>query len=142
VKVNNAGLELIKKYEGLRLKVYTCPAGILTVGYGHTGPDVRSGQTITPEKAAELLAADVEKFERGVAGLLRRAVTENQFSALVSFAYNLGLGNLGKSTLLKKLNDGDFTGAAAEFGKWNKAAGRVLPGLTARREAERTLFMK
>lgn len=139
-QTNDAGIALIKRFEGCELKAYRCPAGVWTVGFGHTGPDVRAGVVITAARADELLRRDLARFEAGVARLVRVPVTPNQFGALVSFAYNVGLGNLAASSLLRKLNRGDYTGAAGEFGKWTKAAGRALPGLVRRRAAERELF--
>ena len=142
VRINKAGLDLIKKFEGLRLKSYKCPGGKWTIGYGHTGQSIKSGQTITEHQADAILDVDVDKFERGVlAALDGHPVTENQFSALVSFAFNLGTAALARSSLLKKLKAGDIAGAAAEFMKWQYAAGKVLPGLLKRRAEERALFL-
>lgn len=140
---NAATLNLIKSFEGCKLTAYPDPGtggDPWTVGYGHTGPDVHKGLVITQAQADALLAGDLKKFETGVAKLVKVDLTENQRGALVSFAYNCGLGNLGSSTLLKKVNARDFIGAKAEFGKWNKAGGKVLAGLTRRRAAEATLF--
>jgi lysozyme len=143
MKINERGLSIIKRFEGLRLEAYRCPAGILTIGYGHTGSDVREGQIITPGEADRLLAADVARFERGVEALASPC-NANQFSALVGFSFNLGLLTLQKSTLLKKHKAGDFDGAERQFAAWNKARvhGQLVPlaGLTARREAERMLY--
>lgn len=146
MKTNAAGVALIKKSEALRLRAYLCAAGVPTIGYGHTGgvthEDVQRGRTITEPEADELLAADLEKFERGVEHALGDvAVSANQFSALVSFAFNCGLQALGNSTLLRLLHARDFPRAAGEFAKWTRAAGVVLPGLVVRRAAERTLFL-
>lgn len=141
MKLNKAGRDLIKRFEGLKLKSYYCPAGVLTIGYGHTGKDVTVGQQITQVEAERLLNADLDKFVPGVESLLKVVLTDNQFSALVALAYNIGLGNLKKSTLLKKVNASDFTGAVESWLKWNKAGGKVLKGLTARREAETQLFL-
>lgn len=141
MKLNKAGRDLIKRFEGLKLKSYYCPAGVLTIGYGHTGKDVAVGQQITQVEAERLLNADLDKFVPGVESLLKVDLTDNQFSALVSLAYNIGLGNLKKSTLLKKINASDFTGTVESWLKWNKAGGKVLKGLTARREAETQLFL-
>jgi lysozyme len=144
MRISEKGLGLIKRYEGLRLEAYRCPASILTIGYGHTGPDVKEGQIITPGEAERLLLADVARFERGVEALASPC-NENQFSALVSFAFNLGLGTLQKSTLLKKHKAGDYEAAARQFASWNKARvhGQLVPlaGLTARREAEKMLYL-
>lgn len=140
--MNAAGIKLIKDFEGCKLKAYKDIVGVLTIGYGHTGPDVFEGQVITQEEAERLLRDDLEAFEVGVARLVKVALTENQYAALVSFAYNLGLGALGGSTLLKLLNKGDPEGAALEFTKWSHAGGRVVAGLVRRREAEKALFLQ
>ena len=141
--INKAGLDLIRNFEGLRLKAYLCPAGVPTIGYGSTGKDIHLGMTWTTEQADERLVRDLASFEMEVS----RAVpvsTDNQFSGLVCFAYNVGIGALEGSTLLKKHNAGDYAGAQAEFGKWNKARVKgvmtALPGLTKRRAAEAALY--
>lgn len=139
-QTNKAGLKLIRDFEGLRLKSYRCAAGVWTVGYGHTGPDVFPNMTITPREANDLLASDLLRFERAVSESVKMKINDNQFSALVSLAFNVGEGNLKKSTLLKHLNAGRYAMAAGEFVKWNKAKGKVLDGLTRRRVAERDLF--
>lgn len=142
MKISDAGIALIKSFEGLRLEAYPDPAtggDPWTIGYGHTG-EVTPGMVITESEAEELLRQDIVQFEMCVNGALQVPVTQGQFDALVSFAFNLGCGNLRRSTLLRKLNAGDVTGAAAEFAVWNRAAGRVMAGLTRRREAERELF--
>lgn len=141
-KINPEGLELIKTFEGLKLKAYKDIVGIRTIGYGHTGSDVVDGQQITPMQAELLLTMDVEKFERGVDNLVKIQINDNQFSALVSFAFNLGLTRLEQSTLLKLLNQKKIQEAADQFLVWNKAGGKVVAGLTRRREAERALFLK
>ena len=141
MQMSEAGFDLIRKFEGLRLKTYDCPGGKLTIGYGHTGPDVKPGLQIDEAKATELLKDDVQRFEKSVNDLVMVPMTQGMFDALVSFSYNLGAGSLQSSTLLKKLNADDKQGAAAEFLKWNKAKGKPLAGLTARRESERDLFL-
>lgn len=148
--INPATLDLIKSFEGLYLEAYQCPAGIWTIGYGHTGirhndGTVFKGRTLKDEaEALALLAQDLQVFELGVKKLLlpRAAenMNENMFGALVSFAFNCGLGNLQKSTLLQRINSRDFWAAANEFSKWNRANGKVLRGLTRRRHAETCLF--
>lgn len=140
-QINQAGLELIKSFEGYRDTAYLCPAGVWTIGWGTT-QGVREGQKITPERAEEFLRRDLRSFELQVTGLVKVALTSNQFSSLVSFAYNCGIGALKSSTLLKKLNQEDYLGAAEEFLKWNKSNGKMLAGLTRRRVAERSLFLK
>lgn len=148
MKINDAGVALIKKAEGLRLQAYPDPAhgwAVPTIGYGHTSaagePTVVRGMSITAKQADEILRRDLGQYEQAVEDAVTVPLNENQFSALVSFTFNLGAGNLGSSTLLKKLNAGDYAGAANEFLKWNKAGGKVLAGLNARRAAERTLFL-
>lgn len=133
------GLALIKRSEGLRLKAYRCPADVPTIGYGSTGPHVHMGMTITEAEAEALLLKDLGRFERGVAEM-GGEMTPGQFSALVSFAFNLGLNALRKSTLLKKHLAGDHAGAAAEFSKWVNAGGKRLPGLVTRRADEAALY--
>jgi lysozyme len=138
MKTNRAGIELIKKFEGLKLLSYLCPAGRLTIGYGHTGDDVHPGQRISEEDAIRLLIQDIEGIEEGLKKLLKVKLNTNQFSALVSFTYNVGLGNLAKSTLLAIVNrSGD---PAQEFLKWVFARGKPLPGLKVRRNAEARLY--
>jgi len=133
------GLDLIKSFEGLRLSAYRCPADIPTIGYGTTS-GVKMGDTITKERAEEMLREDVKRFEDQVLRLVKVPLTQGQFDALTSFVYNLGPGNLSNSTLLRLLNAGDYKGAAAQFDRWNKAGGKVLAGLARRRAAERALF--
>lgn len=142
MKTSENGLAVIKKYEGLSLTTYRCPAGLLTIGYGHTGKDVSPGMTISKETADTYLKTDVQKFENEINRLVEVPLTQNQFDTLVSFVYNVGPGNFQKSTLLKKINQKDFTGAADEFLRWNKSNGKILPGLVKRREEERKLWLK
>lgn len=145
MKISNNGLNLIKQFEGCRLTAYQDSVGVWTIGYGWTqsvdGTPVAKGMAITQEKAEALLRSGTLQFEDGVNRLVNVAINQNQFDALVDFAYNLGVASLEKSTLLKKLNASDYRGASDEFPKWNKAGGKVLAGLTRRREAERTLFL-
>ena len=141
MRINEAGLKILKKFEGCKLKTYRCVAGVLTIGYGHTGKDVTEGKVITKAEAEELLLKDLERFEAGVKDLLKVPVSENQFSALVVLAYNIGLNALSGSTLLKKLNAGDIMGSADQFIRWNRAGGKEVEGLTNRRHAERDLFL-
>jgi lysozyme len=141
MKTNNSGIDLVRQFEGCELHAYKCPAGVLTIGYGHTGPDVVSGLVITQQRAVELLQGDLAKFEKAVAAALKVPVTANQFAAMVALAYNIGAGAFAKSTLVKRLNAGKTQEAADQFLAWNKAGGKVLAGLTRRREAERALFL-
>lgn len=142
--INAAGLELVKYYEGLRLNAYVDPVGVWTIGWGHTGPDVYPGQTITKKQAEDLLEADLLKHEDYVDSVVKVRLNDNQRSALVSFAFNVGNGALGGSTLLRKLNEGDYHGAAKEFSRWVKGTINgvrvTLPGLVKRRKAESDLF--
>ena len=148
MKTNAAGLALIKEFEGFVPTWYRDPVGVWTIGYGHTdsagSPKYATSKNmkLTEAEASAILQRDLERYEADVARLVRVPLNENQHGALVSFTYNLGAGNLGSSTLLRKLNAGDYAGAAAEFPRWNKAGGKVLAGLTRRREAERALFEK
>lgn len=140
--INAAGFQLIKDFEGLSLKAYPDPGtGDVpwTIGYGSTVPVVRKGDVITVEQANARLATDLGKFESAVANLAPVA-TDNQFASLVSFAFNCGIGNLEESTLLRLHRQGKYDAAAAQFGKWTRAAGKVLPGLVRRRSAEAKLY--
>lgn len=145
--LNAASLDLIKSFEGFRSKAYPDPATggePITIGYGHTTaagpPKVAMGMSVTEPEATAILAADLGAVEATVNKAVKVKLTPNQYGALVSFTFNCGGANLRKSTLLKKVNAGDFPGAAKEFLKWNKAAGEVMPGLTRRRVAEAKLF--
>jgi len=140
MKTSKNGRDLIRKFEGEKLKAYQCPAKVWTIGVGHTGQDVKPGLVITSEQSDKLLQSDLSKFESAVANLVKVPLNQNQFDALVSFSFNVGDGALGRSTLLKLINSGHADDAAEEFKKWNKAGGNVLTGLTARRAAERELF--
>jgi lysozyme len=139
MRINKEGLALIKSFEGCELRSYQDIVGVWTVGYGHT-KSAKPHMLITQDEAEELLQDDLEEFERGVERLVSVPLSAAQFSALVSFAFNLGVGALSRSTLLKTLNRGNYEGAALEFVKWNKAGGKVVNGLTRRRAAERDLF--
>lgn len=139
-QINQAGLDLIKSFEGLRNKAYKDIVGVLTIGYGHTGSDFNKDTEWTDEECEEALKKDLARFEQGVEKLVKVPLSDNQFAALVSFAYNLGLGNLGSSTLLKLVNKQQYDAAAPEFLKWCRAGGKIVAGLQRRREAERTLF--
>lgn len=141
MKTSQKGIDLIKQFEGVVLKVYKDAVGLPTIGYGHL---IKKGEvftTITQQQAEELLAKDLKQFEEGISTSVKVALTQNQFDALVSFTFNLGIGNLNSSTLLKKLNVGDIQGAADQFPRWNKAGGKTLAGLTRRRLAEKELFL-
>lgn len=138
-QINKAGLDLIKSFEGLRLKAYKDAVGIWTVGYGHT-KTATPGMAISEPEAEAMLRNDLAEAQGAVERLVKRPLNDNEYAALVSFVFNLGSGNLSRSTLLRKLNAGDRRGAADQFLVWNKAGGKVLAGLTRRRQAERALF--
>ncbi|MGC0823054.1 lysozyme [Pantoea agglomerans] len=140
MKVSNNGINLVKRFEGLELKAYRDSVGILTIGYGHTHA-VKAGDIITGEQADAFLREDLQVAELTVNTNVKVKLTQGQFDALVSFVFNLGSGNFVKSTLIKKLNAGDYAGAADEFGKWVNAGGKKLPGLVKRRAAEREVFL-
>lgn len=143
--VSDRSRKLIRIFEGLKLEAYICPAGVPTIGYGHTGADVYLGMKITEEQAEQFLTKDINKFASLIAPMIRVPLTSDQFGALVCFSYNLGAGSLKTSSLLRKINSNDLKGAGDEFLKWNKARinGSLveLKGLTRRRQAERTLFL-
>lgn len=139
MRTSQVGINLIKQFESLRLEAYRCPAGIYTVGYGHTA-GVRRGDVIDERRAEQLLADDLKKFE-AVVNRECPGVNQNQFDALVSFTFNLGETNLRKSTLLKcvKANPNN-PNIRTEFLRWNRSKGEVLPGLIRRRKAEADLY--
>lgn len=139
-QIGKAGLDLVKSFEGLKLRAYLCPAKVWTIGYGSTGPHVTPGKVITEAQANDLLQDDLDRFEKAVTRLVTVSLTQNQYDALVSFAFNVGISALERSTLLKRVNAKLFDQAKAEFAKWNRAGGRPLAGLTRRRAAEAALF--
>ncbi len=140
MQISQRGIDLIKSFEGLRLKAYLCPASVWTIGYGSTGPHVRQGAFITEAKAEALLRQDLARFERGVEAMAGPC-TQGQYDALISFAFNVGMSALQSSTLLKRHKEGAHEQAADQFLRWNKAGKLVLPGLTRRRAAERKLYL-
>lgn len=142
MNISQNGIELIKKFEGCRLEAYKCPAGILTIGYGHTGSEVHLGQKITQEQAEKYLKQDITIHSNNVSRLVKAPLNQNQFDALVSFEYNVGYGNFTSSTMLKLLNQKKYTEAAAQFGRWVYANKKILQGLVKRRAAEKELFVK
>lgn len=145
MQTSDKGIALIKQFEGCKLTAYQDSVGVWTIGYGWTQPvdgkPIRAGMTINQETAEHLLKTGLVSYENDVSRLVKVDLTQGQFDALVSFTYNLGARSLSTSTLLRKLNAGDYAGAADEFLRWNKAGGKVLNGLTRRREAERALFL-
>lgn len=145
MQTSEKGIALIKQFEGCKLTAYQDSVGVWTIGYGWTQPvdgkPIRAGMTIKQETAERLLKTGLVSYESDVSRLVKVGLTQGQFDALVSFTYNLGGRSLSTSTLLRRLNAGDYAGAADEFLRWNKAGGKVLNGLTRRREAERALFL-
>lgn len=139
-KYSEKGLALTKSFEGLRLEAYRDCAGVWTVGYGHTGSGVVEGMTVDDAEAERLLLADLEDAVRCVNLRVTAEISQRQFDAMVDFCFNAGRGNFLQSTLLRKVNAGDFTGAAAQFGLWVHAGGEVVAGLARRRKAEAELF--
>ncbi len=136
---SGVNLDLIKEFEGCYLDAYLCPANVWTIGYGHT-KTAKPGMTITQAEADRLLEQDVAWVKAAVIGAVQVPLTANQTSALYSFVFNVGAGAFRSSTLLRKLNAGDYVGAQMQFRRWNKAGGKVLRGLTRRRAAEAKLF--
>ncbi|SAI50498.1 glycoside hydrolase family protein [Enterobacter hormaechei] len=145
MQTSDKGIALIKEFEGCKLTAYQDSVGVWTIGYGWTQPvdgkPIRAGMTIKQETAERLLKTGLVSYESDVSRMVKVGLTQGQFDALVSFTYNLGARSLSTSTLLRKLNASDYAGAADEFLRWNKAGGKVLNGLTRRREAERALFL-
>ena len=138
--ISDVGLSLIKKFEGCRVNAYLCPAKVWTIGYGHT-KTVKPGQKITLEFANQLLQQDVAVFEQAVSKLVKVPINQNQFDALVSFSFNVGVGALTQSTLLSLLNRKNYLGAAEQLLRWTKAGNVTLKGLVDRRKEEYELFL-
>ena len=145
MRMTDEGLRLIMEFEGFRANAYRDPVGIWTIGYGHTSaagePRVNEGMHITVAQGREILRQDVNRFAIGVRQLVTTDLTDAQFSALVSFAYNVGLGGLARSSVLKAVNARDFAAVPRRLALWVKAGGRRLPGLVRRRAAEAAMFM-
>lgn len=137
---SSTGLALTRSFEGLRLEAYQDSAGIWTIGYGHTGPEVHRGQCISEQEAEALLRADLGAAVQCVRKATRVDLAQHQFDALVDFCYNAGRGSFLESTLLRCVNQGEFESAVAQFGLWVHAGGKVVPGLVRRRAAEAALF--
>ena len=138
------GLHLTERFEGCRLSAYPDPGSggdPWTIGYGHTGPEVVDGLVITQEEAEQYLAQDIKRSEANVNAVVHVELTQEEFDALVDFAFNCGCRNLDSSTLMRKLNAGDYEGASQEFIKWDMAAGHHMAGLLKRREAEAAMFI-
>ena len=140
--ISSKGLDLIKQFEGCELKAYVCPAGVLTVGYGHTGADVYTGMEVSQAEADELLKTDTIRFEKAVDKYVNVELKQCMFDALVSFTFNCGDDAFKNSTLLRLLNTHDYEGAASQFSRWVNGANGPLPGLVRRREAEEGLFRR
>jgi len=139
MRTGRDGVELIRHFEGCRFDAYLCPAGVWTIGYGHTA-NVKEGDTIDQETAEAFLIEDLESFERDVTRLVEVPLTQQQFDALVSWTFNLGAGNLAESTLLRKLNNYQYAEVPEQMMRWVRAGGQVLEGLVRRRAAEAALF--
>lgn len=139
--IGAGGLSIVKASEGLRTSTYLDPVGIPTVCYGHTGPDVRMGQTYTRAECEAIVVEDIAKHRAGIERCITAPLTSNQRDAAVSLAFNIGVSRFCGSTLARKLNREDYIGAADEFPKWKYAGGRVLRGLVTRRAKERALFL-
>lgn len=133
--------DLIKNFEGCKLKAYQDSVGVWTIGYGSTGKDIVEGIEWKLADCERRLVLDLLMIEKDIESLVKVPLTQNQISALCSFIYNLGYGNFSKSTLLKKLNEKDYEGAANEFTRWDKAGGKVLKGLSLRRAKEKEIFL-
>ena len=157
MKVSKRVIEMVQHHEGVRLKPYRCPARLWTVGVGHVIVPEHAkvpfeqrlalqlpaawNRSLSMEEVNAILQKDLERFETGVARLCPAGLNDGRFGALVSFAFNVGLGNLQRSSVRMKHNRGDYAGAADAFLMWNKAAGKVLPGLVKRRNDERALYL-
>ena len=139
MNISVEGISLIKKFEGCELEAYQDSVGVWTIGYGHT-KDVKEGDKINQDEAEHLLEEEMPEYEGYVNDMVEVSLEQCQFDALVSWVYNLGPTNLKSSTLLKVLNEGDYDEVPFQIKRWNKAGGKVLEGLTRRREAEALLF--
>ena len=137
--ISKNGLDLIKQFESLQLKAYKCSANVWTIGYGHT-KNVKEGDRISQDQANCFLMQDLYSVERAIIRLVKVKLNQNQFDALCSLIFNIGISAFNKSTLLAKLNTGDYVGAAEQFGRWNKVNNVVMAGLVRRRQAEEDLF--
>lgn len=135
------GTQLVASFEGVKLEAYQDAGGVWTIGYGHTGPEVKEGFTITHDLALEYLNVDLAAADKAVNHLVKVALTQNQFDALVSLVYNIGQGNLASSWCLHLINNRQFAEAADKMLLWNQVKGVVVDGLTARRQKERALFL-
>ena len=146
MKVSDKCINMIKHHEGFRRKPYQDPIGLWTIGVGHLIEDGKKlpkewNRELSDDEVDDLLYKDLKRFEAGIERLTKVSLTQGQFDALVSFSFNVGLGNFQSSTLRSKLNREDYKGAAEEFPKWRRAGGKILPGLVKRRVDERALFL-
>jgi lysozyme len=139
MNISQEGISLIKKFEGCELEAYKCAAGVWTIGYGHT-KDVKEGDSILKEDAESMLVHELQEYCNDVDIAVKVDLKQNEFDALVSWTYNLGLTNLNSSTMLKVLNEGKHDEVPAQMKRWNKASGQVKQGLVRRREAEALMF--
>ena len=137
--ISKNGLDLIKQFESLQLKAYKCSANVWTIGYGHT-KNVKEGDRISQDQANCFLMQDLYSVERAIVRLVKVKLNQNQFDALCSLIFNIGISAFNKSTLLAKLNKEDYVGAAEQFRRWNKVNNVVMAGLVRRRQAEEDLF--
>ena len=146
MKISRSGIDLITRWEGCKLTAYKDGGGVWTIGYGHTSaagaPEVKAGLKISLPDAKEIFVRDVVKYEAAVDKANNRPMTQGQFDAMVSLAFNVGAAGFESSTLVKKLNAHDYLGASGEFVRWNRAAGKPMLGLTRRRAAERDHFLR
>lgn len=133
-------LDLIRRWEGCKLAAYQCSAGVWTIGWGSTGPGIAKGVKWTQEQADKRLHDDVRRFAEGVFGAVTYEATPAQLGAMISLAYNIGIGAFRSSTLLRKFNAGDVSGAGCQLERWNKAGGKVIQGLTNRRRDELAVY--
>ncbi len=146
MKTSKAGIELIKRWEGSKLTAYRCPAGVWTIGYGHTSaagePRVTEGMKISASEAERILAQDLATYEQAVDKAITRPMTQPQFDAMVSLCYNIGQGAFAGSSVARRFNEGNISGAADAFLMWTKAGGKELQGLVNRRKDERAFFLR
>lgn len=146
MKISNTGLKLIQEFEGFKTNAYDDGVGVWTIGYGTirypNGTKVEKGDVCTKEQAEIYMQNDLTSFEKTINDTVKVKISQNQYDSLLSLCYNIGSGAFSKSTLLKKLNSNDFVGASDQFLVWNKAGGKVMQGLSNRREKERALFLK
>tara|TARA_R110000803_G_scaffold94007_2_gene161454 strand:- start:2082 stop:2525 length:444 start_codon:yes stop_codon:yes gene_type:complete len=139
MNISTEGLSLLKKFEGCELKAYRCSANVLTIGYGHT-KDVTEDMEIDQDEAERMLMSEMSEYEGYITDNVEVPLDQNQFDAMVCWVYNLGVGNLRSSTLLKVLNNGEYDEVPTQIKRWDKAGGKVLKGLIRRRDAEAALF--